>query len=625
MVRRVHRNWYRQTLGPTFRVSMRNQQAAKRNMPAVAVANTLGAIRQWVASTPIGAFVAVSATLLLAESISLHAFFERWPSLVLVESVVETAINLAIVLPVVVFLIILPSARNLRSREAAEAALTAEREALDRRVHERTAELEAANTRLRTAMEEWRNARQAIEFQARLLDAVEQAVIATDGAGRIQYWNRYAEVLYGWGATEVCGRYVRDVVTLIDADGRLVDPQRLCRADGSWSGEVEATGRTEQSFPAYLACSRLPMAGDEHVLVSFDMSPLKQAESARRDTEATYTNLVENAPTGVCICQGGRLVFVNPKFAKLLGYSRSVLLKVPLAQVVHPNDREWVGWVSGAQTDGGLLPEDYQGRLLTQSGEIRWAEMHSARIRHRGEPAILVNVQDVTERRRLEDQLHELSARLMTVQEEERRRVARDLHDSLGQKLTGIKFLIESALGAPWPDERRSGVEQLSGVIPAIQDIVEEVRRIATELHPSILDDLGLLPTIVWYLREFGKAHPELTIDEQLEASDSDVPRPLRTPIYRILQEASNNIAKHGGASRITVGLATRDGKLRLWIGDNGVGFDPGVLPTGAGGIGMRSMRERVELSGGEFSASSAPGGGTTILAEWPLEALVSA
>ena len=594
-------------------------------MPAVAVAKAFAAIRQWVASTPIGAFVAVSATLLLAESISLHAFFERWPSLALVESAVETAVNLAIVLPVVVFLIVLPSARNLRSREAAEAALRQEREALDRRVHERTAELEAANTRLRTAMEEWRNARQAIEFQARLLDAVEQAVIATDGGGRIQYWNRYAEVLYGWSATEVCGRRVREVVTLIDADGRSVDPQRLCRADGSWSGEVEATGRAERRFPAYLACSRLPMAGDEHVLVSFDLSPLKQAEAARRDTEATYSNLVENAPTGVCICQGGRLVFVNPKFAELLGYSRTALLRVPLAQVVYPEDRAWVDWVSGEQTDGDPSPEDYQGRLLTRSGEIRWAEMRSARIRHRGEPAILVNVQDVTERKRLEEQLHELSARLMTVQEEERRRVARDLHDSLGQKLTGIKFLIEASLGAPWPEEHGSVVGQLRGVIPAIQDIVEEVRRIATELHPSILDDLGLLPTIAWYLREFGKAHPELTIDQQLESSDADIPPPLRTPIYRVLQEATNNIAKHGRASRITVDLVTRDGKLRLRISDNGVGFAPAALRTEPGGIGMRSMRERVELSGGKFSASSAPGRGTTIVAEWSLEAVVSA
>jgi signal transduction histidine kinase len=272
------------------------------------------------------------------------------------------------------------------------------------------------------------------------------------------------------------------------------------------------------------------------------------------------------------------------------------------------------------------VPEEYECRLVTRSGDVRWVEMRDTRVRHQGRSATLGNVQDVTERRRMEEQLHRLSARLLTIQEDERRRVARDLHDSLGQKLTGVKFLIEASLGAPWPDERRSSMEQLRALIPTLQESVEEVRRISTELRPSILDDLGLLPTIAWHLREFEKRHPDTMVEQRVGVAESEVPDGLRTPIYRILQEASNNVAKHSGATRMVVGLEIAAGRLRLWVQDDGVGLDPEAQVRGnGGGIGLGSMRERTELSGGSFSLSSAPGDGTTVRADWPLGPALSA
>jgi signal transduction histidine kinase len=131
---------------------------------------------------------------------------------------------------------------------------------------------------------------------------------------------------------------------------------------------------------------------------------------------------------------------------------------------------------------------------------------------------------------------------------------------------------------------------------------------------------------MVWHLREFALTHPKVEVVQQLTAAESEVPRGLRTPIFRILQEATNNVAKHSRASRILVGLETDGGKLSLWVQDDGVGFDPKAAPreAGNGGIGMGSMRERAELSGGTFSVSSAPGAGTRVSAEWPLDLPVS-
>ena len=273
------------------------------------------------------------------------------------------------------------------------------------------------------------------------------------------------------------------------------------------------------------------------------------------------------------------------------------------------------------------MPEEYECRLITKTGQVRWAAMRNTLVRFQGEAAILGNVQDVTDRKRMETKLHQLSARLLTIQEEERRRVARDLHDSVGQTLTGIKFMVEAAVGGPWPEDRQPGMERLRSLVPTIQDAVEEVRRISTELRPSILDDLGLLPTIAWYFREFEKAHPRLAVEQRLTLTESDVPAVLRTPIFRILQEATNNAAKHSGARRLLIRLDDGGGRLRLRVEDDGLGFDPAApqVEGGNGGSGLSSMRERTELSGGAFTLRAAPDAGTIIEAAWRLDRLLSA
>ena len=570
--------------------------------------------------------MALTVTVFVAQALSVWTLVGWFPALQPVQPMLEFVVDVGVVLPALVVLYVLPSARNIRQRQAAETALRTAQEHLVARVRERTAELTESNRKLREEAEGRQHAQKAVEFQAGLLDAVEQAVTATDCGGRVLYWNRWAQSLYGWTPSEIKGRTLGDVVTFFQPDGGRLDVLDQCRSGASWSGEVEAVRRDGARVPSYLTCSPLPGESQGYVCISFDITEWKIAQEALRDSEEKYSNLVENSPTGVFIFQNDRFLFVNPKFAELLEYSCDELLQAEPWHVVDPDDYERVREMARKRADGEPVPEEYECRLVTKTGQVRWVAMRNTLIRFRGGTATLGNVQDVTDRKRMEAQLHQLSARLLTIQEEERRRVARDLHDSLGQKLTGIKFLVEASLGKPWPRERRSAMGQLRALIPTIQDVVEEVRRISTELRPAILDDLGLLPTMAWHLREFEKAHPGVAVEQRLSAAESDVPDALRTPIFRILQEATNNLAKHSGASRMLVGLDTGDGKLRLWVQDDGAGFDPGAPPreAGSGGIGMGSMRERAEISGGSFSVSSAPGTGTTVHAEWPLEPPVS-
>lgn len=614
----------RSVTGDTLLKNRKSKETGSR--PVAEPMHPLTQLRDWVSRTPIGAFAAVMATLMVAESLGAWRLVQWLPALKPVELVVEVVLDIGVVMPVLIFLFVLPTARNIRQREATERALLAAREELEVKVLERTAALEESNRRLRDEAEGRRRAHKAVEFQASLLDAVEQAVAATDSAGRILYWNRFAERLYGWKASEVVGRDLTEIITFLHRDGQRLDLFGPCGQCVSWTGEVEAIGRDGSHLPAYLVWSCL--SGDEegYVCVSFDITASKVAEDALRDSEEKYSNLVESSPTGVFIYQNGQFVFVNPKFAELLEHPRDDLPQVDPWTVVHPDDRDWVRELARKRTDGEQVPEGYECRLVTRTGEVRWVAMQNTLIRYRGGVATLGTVQDVTERKYMEAELHQLSARLISIQEGERRRLARDLHDSLGQTLTGIKFMVEAALGKPWPDERRSGMGQLRSLVPTIQDAVEEVRRIATELRPAILDDLGLLATMAWHLRELEKTHPRFAVSEQLTAAESDVPGDLRTPIFRILQEATNNVAKHSKAAHLVVGLEKDEGSLRLWVQDDGVGFDADAPPQKDGKVclGLGSMRERTELSGGSLRISSTLGAGTTVEAKWPVESPLS-
>ena len=213
-----------------------------------------------------------------------------------------------------------------------------------------------------------------------------------------------------------------------------------------------------------------------------------------------------------------------------------------------------------------------------------------------------------------------LTSQLLTAQENERKRVAHELHDSIGAFLTGIKLQIEEVIsslerGAATPDS-------LKKVVPTVQQAIEESRRIQMNLRPLILDDLGILATIGWHCREFEKTCPHIRIEKRIDLTEDQVPNSLKTVIYRISQEALNNIAKHSKADRVTFSLRKIGAPIELAIQDNGQGFDVEQTLSKESheqGLGLSSMRERVELTGGFFSIESNKGVGTVIRATWPV------
>jgi len=223
--------------------------------------------------------------------------------------------------------------------------------------------------------------------------------------------------------------------------------------------------------------------------------------------------------------------------------------------------------------------------------------------------------------RATQNELWRLSAQHLTIQESERRRIAVDLHDGLGQTLSLVKLSIEVAARSVSAGGSGKVAATLERLAPTVKSALVELRRISMNLRPSTLDDLGILATLSWYFREFEEACPNMKLEREISVVEADVPQLLKISIFRIVQEATNNALKHARADRIKVCLGGAGGSLELSIEDNGQGFDPAAAASRrdfSHGLGLQSMKERAELSGGDYEFKSAPGQGTRIRVRWP-------
>ena len=229
---------------------------------------------------------------------------------------------------------------------------------------------------------------------------------------------------------------------------------------------------------------------------------------------------------------------------------------------------------------------------------------------------MLVIARDITERRRLERasdthavEFRALATRLLTVQEEERRRVSRELHDNLVQQLASLAFDI-GGLVAETPSRNRARI-RLQALQARVVKVSEEARHLAYELHPSVVDDLGLVISLRALCDEFA-AEQDIIVEFKDDSLPLTIPLEVASGLYRIAQESLQNIAEHAHAKHVTVRLVTRERELRLSIGDDGVGFDP-IAVKGKGRLGLVSMEERAQLLGAKISIESKLGHGARI------------
>ncbi len=247
------------------------------------------------------------------------------------------------------------------------------------------------------------------------------------------------------------------------------------------------------------------------------------------------------------------------------------------------------------------------------------AEQLEARVKERTDNLLQANTwlaKEVDARIKTENELKELSMRLLSAQENERKLIAMDLHDSIAAGLAAVKMRLERVMN----DEPLNSQSTLllAGTINLVKDTVGKVRGIMTSLRPSMLDHLGILPTIRTHCKEVEEIYPDITVTFQEYAEEKEIPTPLKIVIFRVVQEALNNIGRHSRADQAWVSLTSRNHELELVVSDNGKGFDIGIAENSPG-FGISSMRERTRLSGGSLNINHAKSGGIEIRATWPL------
>jgi len=357
----------------------------------------------------------------------------------------------------------------------------------------------------------------------------------------------------------------------------------------------------------------------------------RQAEQAARESEQRYRTLLENAPEAILVHQDGRWIIANRAALKLLHAARvEQLVGRATLDIVHPDYRAIVRERIEREFATGEPAPLLEQQFIAVDGTVLDVEVVGIPITLAGRQGGQIIVRDITERRQAEqavrerqaearrsrERLEALSQRLLKLQENERRLIARELHDQIGQALTAVKLNLESLRSG-----RRAKAFPLDESVAIVEQLMEAVRSMSLELRPSVLDDLGLAAALRWYADRQGR-RAGLAVRVRTQLPTERLASDLETACFRVAQEAITNVARHAGAKRVEVDARAEDGTLDLTVRDDGTGFDVAAVrggTTAEGSIGLDGMEERVRLLGGDFRIDSQPGTGTTVWARFPL------
>ena len=476
------------------------------------------------------------------------------------------------------------------------------------------------------------------DFVSAIVDTVGALVLVADCDGRIVSFNRTCQEVSGYSFEEVKGKRAWDALCVED-ESEIVKAIFASLVEGQFPSRNENSWRTKDGRSRLIAWASTCLTDEKgrvtHVIrTGLDVTEQRKTQEEVRTREAKFRGLLEAAPDAVVgVDAQGRIVLVNAQTEKVFGYGRQEILGKPIETLIpkqlrgrHKAHRSvYFGGPQSRPMGTGL---DLQG--LRKNGSQFPVEISLSPIETGEGILVTATIRDITDRkqaenalreseaalRRSEEQLRALTAGLLSAQEEERRRISRELHDDLNQKLAMLAVEAEKLeIGLPAsPDLIR---RQLRLFRERAADLSDDVRNTAYRLHPSALEHLGLVVALRSYCQEFRKLEG-IAVKFTSRAIPHEIPQVVALYLYRVAQESLRNVVKHSGAKAATVALAGVDSSVRLIVSDDGAGFDLEAAKD-RGGLGLVSMVERARLVNGTLDITTRPGGGTRITLQVPL------
>jgi len=470
--------------------------------------------------------------------------------------------------------------------------------------------------------------RESEEKYRTILENIEEGYFEVDIAGNFTFFNDSLSRLLGYSRDEMMGMNNRQYTDEENAP-------KLYRA----FNQVYSTGEPTKGFDwevirkdgakRYVETSVSSIKNSSGQPIGFrgivrDITERKRAEEALRESEERYRQLFEAESDAIVLIDNatGCILEANSAAAALYGYSKEELLSKKNSDLsAEPEETQRVTQTTPVDVnrvvtvplrfhrkqDGSVFPVEITGRFLIRQGR----SVHIAAIR------------DITERKQAEEELRNsqeqfraLSARIQFAREEERTQIAREIHDELGQELTGLKMDL-SWLIKRLPKNQESLISKTESMLKLVDSTIQTVRRISSELRPGVLDDLGLIAGIEWQTQDF-ENRSGIPCDFISSVEEIDLDRDRSTAVFRILQETLTNVSRHAKATQVKINLEESADSLILRIEDNGKGIKESEV-SHPKSLGLLGMRERVLVFGGKVIITGEQGKGTTVTVKIPL------
>jgi len=468
------------------------------------------------------------------------------------------------------------------------------------------------------------------DSEQRYLDLFENAtdiVFVCDSQGDIISINRAGEQSNGYTRAKLIRSNLSRLLApqYVDEARRVLESLMAGQEQASAKWELVAKDGRRVRLEVNLRLVRRNGQAAEIRGIARDITQRELAEEALRQSEGRFRAVFEKAAIGIALVDmHGYPIESNPALQKMLGYNQTELARMAFTQYTHPDD---------AQADSCLFTELVEGkrdqcqldkRFCRKGGEVVWGLLTASLVRNQnGEPQYVVAmVEDITTRKRATEALRQLSGRLLRLQDEERRRIARELHDSTAQSLSALSMSLSKVRDLA-SDLNARGRAHLSESLELAEKSSREIRTLSYLLHPPLLDELGLASALQWFIDGYTQ-RTGIDVDLELPPEVVRLPGDIELALYRVVQEGLTNIHLHSGSKEAQICLKCLPDQVVLTVADQGRGLPPNLLQRGGQrgakvGVGISGMRERIRQLGGQFEIDTG-GKGTTLRAIVPFE-----